>query len=648
MFEKSIEELKQKNKPLALLLESTNLQGSETTKTRNREDNLSLEIEGKKHFLHSNYNAEKESKKWWDQLEASKVKLLYIYGIGLGYSFDCLKSWLDAEPDRYVVYFEEDLRVLKRLFNTERGHKILKEKRILIEYLGDYEEGEEEETGDNKENRKAVCEELAYYFVKLPFLVTSLPLYEKIYEEKYLDLQVHLRHKSAYISFASEEFLGFGAPFFLNFYRNMLSLEGAYSAHSLLGKFHGVPAIICGAGPSLNKNFETLKSLENNALIFAGGSALKALTSKGLQPHFGATVDPNPEQYKRMQQQTGYEVPVFFKGRVFNQAMSVLHGPRLYLTGNSCYPITNWLEDKLGIKEQVNADEGNNVLHLTMELARLMGCDPIIFVGMDLAYTNLQLYADQVIGGGTGGVNGSGSGNCSSQVSEEELTKGTNLNNNAFLRDDIYKKPVYTLWKWVAESQYTSQYSKMHDKTTFINATEGGIGVKGVANVSLNEVKEKFLTKQFDLKGQVHTEIQKGILSNVNKKDVLKYYEELEKSLESTLEDLKKLFVLFEDLKIAIEEKSAEKITTVSKEIEEIQERLGDELAYSSILEPVNHIRSILFERKHVELESDEKSEQEQVLDRCQAHRDEIASLREGAKINLHVLQMGKKSVEVL
>ena len=49
-----------------------------------------------------------------------------------------------------------------------------------------------------------------------------------------------------------------------------------------------------------------------------------------MQPHFAAGIDPNSAQYDRLSTNTAFEVPFFYRNRLFHQAFKTIHGPRLY------------------------------------------------------------------------------------------------------------------------------------------------------------------------------------------------------------------------------------------------------------------------------------------------------------------------------
>lgn len=563
-------------------------------------------------FLHSRYSVEKELESLleeinWEQVQ-HRTNVLYCFGMGCGELHTRLQDWLDKAQDRYLVFLEDDNAILRRFLETDGAEKLLRCRQTMII-----------DPGKTEHEMNLVAEELAYYFVQLPIFVTALASYKKGRETMFRYLQMRLMHQAAYVSYGSEEFLQYGGSFFANYYANIAKIPDSYSAKNLWGAFSGIPAIITGAGPSLNKNGGLLASLQDKALIFAGGSAMNALDHLGVQPHFGATVDPNYEQVIRVTNQNNAQIPFFYKARVHHQVLPFVHGPKVYLPGNTGYPISEWIESRLGI-EQTIVQEGHNVLHMTMDLARLMGCDPIIFVGMDLAYTGLQQYASCVI--------------TDPSLSEQALIHGMGLNDNGFLRPDIYGNPVYTLWKWVAESNYTSSYVTNHPEITFLNCTEGGIGVKGVENKALELVIQEHLDKEWDLSAKIHS-LLTPCRYQVTEQKICQVCHPVRQSLircKQVCSDLEQLFVELQEAIVAEDFSVMEQLSSV---IEEKQLCLGQEIAMTQILGPVNHVRSILFERQIDETEAMDQTEQQKVLSHCKANQEEMHSLQQAAEKSL-------------
>jgi hypothetical protein len=150
----------------------------------------------------------------------------------------------------------------------------------------------------------------------------------------------------------------------------------------LQGCFQNIPAIIVGAGPSLEKNGHLLRLLEDKALIFAGGSALNAID---VEPHFAASIDAEAP-YRQFKAQPFSAAPFCYQARMNPDNFSLLHGERLLFPDSSC-PLIN------EIYAESAFDAGWTVGTFLVAIAKLMGCSPIIFLGMDLCYTAGKKYA---------------------------------------------------------------------------------------------------------------------------------------------------------------------------------------------------------------------------------------------------------------
>lgn len=592
-----------------------NAETLELCQTKEGEDNLvDTQVEKTAPF-YSSYSAKKEMETWAESLPLDRIDVLYVYGIGLGYAFHVLESWLTQSASHYLVFLEDDLRVLKVFMGMPLAEKLLEHPQVHIIHL---DETSMDETLD----------ELAYSFVQLQFEMSALPHYERTKATAYATVKSQLMRSSAHIGFVSFEFLGYGSTFFQNYYRNLPYITQSYRGSKLFGQFKNVPAIICGAGPSLNKNIDVLKQLEDRALIFGGGSAAKALSAHGIIPHFGCSVDPNPEQFHRMTTQDGFEVPFFYKGRINHNAFMSLHGPRLLLSGNSGYPVSEWIEQQLGLEDPV-IQEGYNVLHFCMDLSRHLGCNPIIFVGMDLAYSGLCSYASGVIE--------------KTKMTESELTAQTNLNDNAFQRKGVDGEMVYTLWKWVAEANYTAKYAKNHPEIQFINATEGGLGVEGVPNLPLAKVKDEYLTRQLDLRAWISSELATAQLSEVSPEKVFGVLQTIYDSLSASRKITKELSECFERIKKFFVTQDIPMIKREAGLLQELSAELGAEIAHEKILEPVNQIRSVVFEREFEEIERNGElaTEFDKMVKRYENGRLEFQLLEQGAQVNLTALEIG-------
>ncbi len=287
------------------------------------------------------------------------------------------------------------------------------------------------------------------------------------------------------------EYQDLGASVLSNVFANLHTLKEAKNGLSLAGKFKNIPAIICGAGPSLDKQIPLLKELKNKALIFGGGSSLNVLSHHGVPFHFAASFDPDPP-YNRFLDQSGFEVPFFYQGRVSQKLLSLVHAPLLWVPDNEIYPLESFLYEKLGVKS-FSFDAGWTVGNFMTALASLLGCDPIIFVGMDYSGT----YSSGVL-------------------AKDEAS-------SAIIKKDF-----------ILASLWTSSLAK-NTSATYINATEGGIGFEGIVSLPFKEAVSKHLTSSLDLEAKVHQEALEVPKFALPKEDIAKLLEDVKASIERAL-----------------------------------------------------------------------------------------------------------------
>lgn len=478
--------------------------------------NLSCFREGQVVYYHDPIDPSAEAARWFASLDLRIATVIYVYGIGLGYSYEAVKEWLKADSKRALIFLEDDPAVLHRFFQTELATEILTDPQVVVFYFEDFKDEE------------GFFEELYWDFILTQMEISALNFYAQSQGEKFLELRHKIVHDAAIKNALVEEYLHYGVAFFRNFYPNMLLLGESWQGTHLYGKFENIPAIICGAGPSLERNIDQLNGYLDKAVVFGGGSALNALTSRGILPHFGIGIDPNPTQEYRLSTNKAYEVPLFYRNRMHADAFKLIHGPRLYIPGAGGYEIADWFDETFNLLEEIEwLDEGHNVVNFGMELANLLGCNPIILVGVDLAYTNMQSYVSGIID--------------DTHVDKKDILETDDFDTSALLKEDIYGKPIYTLWKWIAESEWAGEFAKNHPNLTMINSTEGGLGMPGIPNIPLKEVAQEYLQRSYDLRSRVSGEILSSGMPEVTNERVMEVMEELKASLNRSIEQIDQL-----------------------------------------------------------------------------------------------------------
>lgn len=613
-FRDNIELLRQTQPTLAISVSQANRGRLKICETKRGEYNLSEEIDGKSVFFHSHYNALKEAENWFLSLDIKDTDVLYVYGLGMGHYYHAARNWLEEEAGRYLVFVEDNLSVIRSFLETDLATEMLKNKQVQIHFFESFKDSE------------AMFQWLSWFFVLLPVDVSGLLYYQKRKNEAYEELRLKIMHDSVRKDSVAAEFMRFSGGFFRNFFSNTLSMPDSYHGNALFGKFSGVPAIICGAGPSLNKNISLLETLSDKALIFSGGSSLNALNSKDILPHFGAGIDPNPPQYKRLFCNKSFELPFFYRGRMFHDAFCLIHGPRLYINGTGGYFISEWFEENLGIASEI-IDEGHNVVNFCVEIANALGCDPIVFVGMDLAYTGMSSYAEGIVGDAT--------------ISEEKVVENEGLDNSAFLRQDVNGEPVYTLWKWVTESDWIGNYAKAHPGKAFINATQGGIGFPGVENMLLSDANKKYFRKRHDLRHRIHVEIQNAAMPQVQEEKILELMKEMRGSLKKCIEISEGLLHEIDVVKKKLEKRKRVEPNLQTGKAALYEVELTEEPAYQYILSTMSSACTKIMERQYYQVKFDRTltSDLQRNLKRLEINKKKMVFIGQASQMTLRALE---------
>ncbi len=405
---------------------------------------------------------------WRENLQLAGVEVLYVYGVGDGSSYFLLNEWLHEKDDRRLVFLEDDTGFIATAL--QQSYPLLFDKQVSLEYL-----------------EKGLLQELAEKYPVNGIELIALPGKN---ESKCKKIRLELFRKTAlcYSLFIDRLY---GHQVFDNFVKNVPQVESAFYANGMKDAFKGVPAIICGAGPSLQQDIELLRTLEGRALIIAGGSAIAALSQAGIEPHFAMAIDPNVEEFHRMQNSFAFECPFLFSTRVHPAIFQTSNGPFGYIRSGIGGAAELWMEEQLGLTDPLLgehlSDESISVTAIALAFAQHIGCNAILLSGIDLAYTGGKRYAKGV-----------------SEQAIQLDERGANL---ILRKKDKQGKFVQTAVRWVMEAASIAHYAKKHPEIRWMNTTAGGLPIKGVPQVSLENAVKDCLTRQWDLRGMIARQI---------------------------------------------------------------------------------------------------------------------------------------------
>lgn len=390
-------------------------------------------------------------------------KLTLIAGVDIDETSSSLESWLDKDSTRRLLFFEKRVSILSQLFQEQKYAPLLAHPQVFVYFL------------EEKINLlDAFLEQVRSYPADtLQMFLT--PYYQAREDEHQLKIDLFrqaslitaLFHEKAWYHHLCD-----------NLFSNFLMLPKAFYADHLQGAFSSFPAIICGAGPSLQTQAQLLKQCQDRALILAGGSTLSALERLGVTPHLGFALDPNPEEFERLHGAFGNTYPLLFGARLEKRCSKKWKGSLGYMKTSS----GGFLEQELQLRLELNqepilkglTEDALSVTTMALSAAVSMGCHPIYLVGVDLAYVDHKRYSSGVV---------SDQQNCEDPSDQVRgcIDEPMQVFNRA---GDL----VTTTVKWKMEQAAIETFALSHPDVLFVDCIEKGLGFPALKQGSLKEL----------------------------------------------------------------------------------------------------------------------------------------------------------------
>lgn len=217
--------------------------------------------------------------------------------------------------------------------------------------------------------------------------------YKRIYQKEYDRLIEHLDW--TIMNTASQVYLAkrFKKVFIQNMIANMkITLNSTTINHYELSN-QDVPAIVVSGGASLDENIKDMvnqKEKLKNYFIITGSRTVKALVDNGIIPDMIVTVDPINANYEMMKEYLDLDVPLVFYEYSNRYLLNHYKGEKVMTSSLFSRTIK-------GFEHIKSVYCGGSVSHACIDIANMLGCSPILFVGQDFAYTNKKHHADSAL-----------------------------------------------------------------------------------------------------------------------------------------------------------------------------------------------------------------------------------------------------------
>lgn len=443
-------------------MSSSTIQANETEliMAENKKLNLKIKISANENILvHDPKDPGSEAKDFLSMVDEDSTAVVVMFGMGLGYSV--LELIKKRKKIQHLIIFELNINCFRFAIENLDLTELFSDGRVIIS-LG---EPADLQSILSPASRSFMLENVHTLSLKTCFKAD--PGYEKL-SSKIFD------YINAYNTEGATKTL-FGKTFIENRLAHLTSIHHDRKLEELAGKFEGVPAIIVAAGPSLDINIDQLIKAKGKAVIICVDTALPSLLEHGITPDFITSIDYNELTYEKIAQSAANpsckQINLICTSWVTHRVPKIFPAKSIYWAFG-VNALESWINISLGGK--IAFGGAGTVAHLNFISAQTMGCDPIIFVGQDLAFSNSKGHSSNVV-----------------LSSNENIQKMIDSGHDIMQVDGVVEPKVFTNRQMHG---YRRGFEKMiaGSGKKVINATQGGAMIEGTQTMPLLMAIDKF------------------------------------------------------------------------------------------------------------------------------------------------------------
>ncbi len=436
--------------------------------------------DGKTIYLHSRHKPEDEAHQLVASLGVDSAAAVYVHGFGMGYHVKHL--FQRGGEETILCIFEPDLVMLRTAFEVADFSELIRSGRLIWIWR--------EDKTELATKLWAHQPLIAVGFQRLVHAPSA-----QLHPQFHARMQQWVGEFESYAKTTVRTLVINSRRTAENVAANLPWYAAAPGLARLEGAYPGKPAIIVSAGPSLRKNVHLLKDVCGKAVIIAVQTTLKPLLEIGVEPNFVTSLD-----YHDICTRFFEKLPPTLRTELIaeSKASPAIFGMNpgpLSLLGNE-FAETLLAEMKLN-KPRLRS--GATVAHLAYYLAEHLGCDPIIFIGQDLGFSDGLCYAP---------------GTSYDDVWRPELSRFCTLEMKQWeqiVRDrnilrkvaDHQNRPMYTEERLFTYLQHFER-DFAQSKSRIIDATEGGALKRGTMPMKLAEAIAQFCRSSIESVPQRH------------------------------------------------------------------------------------------------------------------------------------------------
>lgn len=325
--------------------------------------------DNRKIYLHSKYNPEAEAQNIVSKYEPTKYDYIIILGLGLGYVVKEICARTDNKTKIYVIEKDEEI------YSIYKNTKINITKPVKF-YIN--------------QNQESIISDILKQFdiaFNKGVVIIDVPSITRLYPEYYANFKKLFQARLDKIVNYQMTTAKLWNCVVQNFYKNLENIREFKILKFEKSRLKDKYALIVSAGPSLEKDINTLKEIQKYVYIFSVDTALKYLLYNEIIPDFVFSIDP---QYQSNLHFENLKIPenvcIILDGFSSFILARKLKNISFILSNNiitqSAFPDFPWILDP----------SCGSVTNFIFQFVVKAGFKNIVFTGLDLCYPEGKMY----------------------------------------------------------------------------------------------------------------------------------------------------------------------------------------------------------------------------------------------------------------
>ena len=297
-----------------------------------------------------------------------------VLGFGLGYAASALAAKF---PERPLIVVEKRADTLKKALEARDLAAFLTRRQLIFVLGGD---------GDGVTGALTLFKSTPGV---LPLIIWNRAL-TGLDEEWYAAVEDRVRTWISRTNVNRATQKRFGERWVRNLSQNIEAIRDLPGISKLEGLLResDIPVFLAAAGPTLDTIGQVLNEIHKRCLIIAVDTSLRFLLSRGIDPDFVVSVDPQYWNFRHLDRLPAPKTRLVAESAVYPPVLRSSFGG-IFLCG-SFFPLGRFIEDRIEPKGELGT--GGSVATSAWDFIRFLGATRAWIAGLDLSFPELKTH----------------------------------------------------------------------------------------------------------------------------------------------------------------------------------------------------------------------------------------------------------------